>query len=146
MDTKLDDGLKSYDNQSGDLGGDEFFLVQYPTNVHSEVCKSMSEPNVLDTYEIPTRTTYKRCLKEYYNDYADCIEAYRLYQDSFAKGGQDQQEMSDDDIFNEILLPFKSRSAPDIMDRSFVMLTYDPGPDLSRRKSAFVPGYQCSER
>ncbi|XP_018562812.1 uncharacterized protein LOC108904661 [Anoplophora glabripennis] len=144
LDTKLDGGLKSYDNQSEDLGGDEFFLVQYPTDVHKEVCKSMSEPNVLETYEIPTKTTYRRCLKEYYNDYADCIEAYRLHQDSFSKHGV-QQEMADDDIFNEILLPFKSRSAPDIMDRSFVMLTYDPGPDIGRRKSAFVPGYQCSE-
>ncbi|KAJ8925775.1 hypothetical protein NQ315_009623, partial [Exocentrus adspersus] len=145
LDTKLDDGLKSYDNQPEDPAEDEFFLVQYPPEVRKEVCKSISEPNVLESYEIPTKTSYKRCLKEYYNDYADCMEAYRLYSDKLAEIGKIEREMSDDDIFNEILLPFKSRSAPDIMDKTFVMLTYDPGPDFSRRKSAFVPGYQCSE-
>lgn len=141
----MDDGLKSYDNQSEYHGDDEFFLVQYPSDVHKDVCKSMSEPNVLESYDAPAKSSYRRCLKEYYNDYADCIEAYKLYQEDFRES-KANREMNDDDIFNEILLPFRSRSAPDIVDRSFVMLTYDPGPDLGRRKSAFVPGYQCSDR
>ncbi|KAJ8964961.1 hypothetical protein NQ314_004494 [Rhamnusium bicolor] len=107
LDTKLDDGLKSYDNQSDDLCGDEFFLVQYPPDSHKEVCKSVSEPNVLENYESPKkRTSYKRCLKEYYNDYEDCIEAYKLYPNKTLDKECTRNEMKDDDIFNEILFTF----------------------------------------
>ncbi|KAJ8985929.1 hypothetical protein NQ317_010686 [Molorchus minor] len=107
LDTKMDDGLKSYDNQSEDPGGDEFFLVEYPPDCDREVCKRLSEPN------------------EYYNDYQDCLEAYNNNQEGTSVKEYEQKD---------------SRSAPDVMDRSFVTLTYDPGPDLSRRKSAFVHG------
>lgn len=145
LDSKFDDELKSYD-QTEDSGGDEFFLVQYPP----QSSKSLSEPNVLDSVDIsrsPGKRCFKKCLEEYYNDYEDCLEAYGIYQ----KGMQEKTEegtveMSDDEIFNDILLPFKSKSAPDVMDRSFIMLTYDPGPSKNRRQSAFVPGYQCDER
>ncbi|RZC36121.1 uncharacterized protein BDFB_006624, partial [Asbolus verrucosus] len=134
LDTKSDDELKSYDNQSDSLGPDEFFLVQYPPEQGQEVTKSFSEPNVLDTCEMPRKLTYR--LREYYNDYKDCLESYKICAE------EKKEEMSDDLIFNEIFLPFKSRSAPNIMDSSFVTLTYDPGPDRNRRKSDFAPGYQ----
>jgi hypothetical protein len=138
LDTKSDDELKSYD-QSDSLGPDEFFLVQYPPDEAQEVPKSFSEPNVLDTVcEMPPRKlTYR--LREYYNDYKDCLESYKVYSD------EKKDEMSDDLIFNEIFLPFKSRSAPNIMDSSFVTLTYDPGPDRSRRKSDIAPGHQAND-
>ncbi|XP_066245607.1 multiple PDZ domain protein-like isoform X1 [Euwallacea similis] len=118
--------------------GDEFFLVQYPsTPTRETVCKSMSEPNVLESPDTPVarKLTYK--LREYYNDYENCLDAYK----NVAVYEKIDSEMSDSQIFNEILLPFKSRSAPDVMNRSFVTLTYDPGPEGGRRKSAFVTGY-----
>ncbi|KAK9712731.1 PDZ domain [Popillia japonica] len=152
LDSKLNDSLDFYNNQTDDsLCGDEFFLVQcYKddlSHLRSEVVKSSSEPNVLDTYEVCVPTVrYRRCIKEYYNDYEECLESYRIYAQQ--KGGKlssecaEMREMSDDEIFNEILLPMRSKSAPNVMDNSFVTLTYDPGPDLStRRKSAFVAGY-----
>ncbi|XP_074036607.1 multiple PDZ domain protein isoform X3 [Leptinotarsa decemlineata] len=147
LDSKMDDdGLKSYDNHSEDHGDDEFFLVQYPTKTHKEVCKSLSDSNVLETHEIPLQRVYRKCVEEYYNDYADCLEMYNLALEKENENVEGtSEEMNDDDIFIEIFLPFKSRSAPDIMDSSFVMLTYDPGPDMNRRKSAFIPGYQCHE-
>lgn len=147
LDSKQDEELKSYDNQNSSMGTDEFFLVQYPTDefsgTTSEVAKSRSEPTVLDTcgFSSSKPTRYRRCLQEYYNDYKDCLEVYQVYARCNKTGIT--EEMCDDDIFNEILLPFKSHSAPDILDSSFVTLTYDPGPDKTRRKSAFVPGYQC---
>ncbi|KAG5888596.1 hypothetical protein JTB14_004778 [Gonioctena quinquepunctata] len=147
LDSKMDDGLKSYDNHSEDHGDDEFFLVQYPPESHKEVCRSFSESDVLDSHEVPSQKIYRKCVKEYYNDYADCLEAYNSNAEQIrTEVNEKSQEMNDDDIFNEIFLPFKSRSAPDIMDSSFVMLTYDPGPDMTRRKSAFVPGYQGNDR
>lgn len=152
LDSKLNDSLDFYNNQTDDsLCGDEFFLVQcYKddlSHLRSEVVKSSSEPNVLDTYEVCVPTVrYRRCIKEYYNDYEECLESYRIYAQQ--NGGKlssecaEMREMSDDEIFNEILLPMRSKSAPNVMDNSFVTLTYDPGPDLStRRKSAFVAGY-----
>lgn len=153
LDSKLDDSLDFYNNQTDDsLCGDEFFLVQcYKddlSHLRPEVIKCSSEPNVLDTYEVCVPTVrYRRCIKEYYNDYEECLESYRIYTQQNGADGKlsdcaTMQEMSDDEIFNEILLPMRSKSAPNIMDNSFVMLTYDPGPDLSmRRKSAFVAGY-----
>ncbi|CAH0550674.1 unnamed protein product [Brassicogethes aeneus] len=135
FDSKYDeDGLKSYD-QTEDSNIDEFFLVQYP----SDPTKSYSDPNVLDSSSTPRKNCYKKCLKEYYNDYEECLEAYRLQKENTKK------ELADEDIFHEIVLPFKSRSAPDVMDRSFVMLTYDPGPERCRRKSDFVPGHQIED-
>ncbi|XP_076259043.1 multiple PDZ domain protein-like isoform X4 [Rhynchophorus ferrugineus] len=137
------DGLKSYDDRNIDTicESDEFFLVQYPSE--KEVCKSMSEPNVLETTEIPVpmKLTYK--LREYYNDYENCLDAYKGMADE--RGERECVEMTDSQIFNEIFLPFKSRSAPDVIDRSFVTMTYDPGPDLNRRKSAFMAGYPKNE-
>lgn len=151
---KLDtdeDGLKSYDNHSENFEAeDEFFLVQYPRRESvNEVCKSKSEPNVLERFEdIRSQKPLRKCLKEYYNDFSECLEAYSVVSDRTADKGDDvvTGEMSDDEIFNEIFLPFKSQSAPDIADGSFVMLTYDPGPDLNRRKSAFAAGCQINER
>ncbi|XP_060536240.1 uncharacterized protein LOC132708127 isoform X2 [Cylas formicarius] len=127
----LEDDFKLYDNR------DEFFLIQYPSDdgtTADEVCKSLSVPNVLETYEIPVtgKLTYK--LREYYNDYENCLDSC---------AGCD--EMSDSQIFNEIFLPFKSKSAPDVTYGSFVTLTYDPGPGHARRKSAFVAGYPYDE-
>ncbi|KAL1512843.1 hypothetical protein ABEB36_002361 [Hypothenemus hampei] len=133
LQTKLDD-LKSYDNQLCE--GDEFFLVEY---LSPNVCKSVSEPNVLDNPDMPKKLTFK--LREYYNDYENCLDSYRevtVYEKIYG-------EMRDSQIFNEIFLPYKSRSAPDIMDRSFVTLTYDPGPDCYRRKSAFAAGYSNND-
>ncbi|XP_063932758.1 inaD-like protein isoform X3 [Zophobas morio] len=140
LDTRSDEEPKSYD-QSDCLGPDEFFLVQYPPDENQEVVpKSYSEPNVLDKVcdMTPRKLTYR--LREYYNDYKDCLESYKIYTQEKKK-----EEMSDDLIFNEIFLPFKSRSAPNIMDSSFVTLTYDPGPDRSRRKSDIPPGYLGAE-
>ncbi|GJQ66581.1 hypothetical protein Trydic_g4558 [Trypoxylus dichotomus] len=154
LDTKLDDSIEFYNNQTDDsLCGDEFFLVQcYKddlSNFRPEVVKCSSEPNVLDTYEVCVPTVrYRRCIKEYYNDYEECLESYRIYTQQNAAEMKLKQcsaasgEMMDDEIFNEILLPMRSKSAPNILDNSFVTLTYDPGPDLNtRRKSAFVTGY-----
>lgn len=130
--------MKSYDDFSDT---DEFFLVQYPAeSIPSATDLSRSVPTVTDACDIIPQggvKRYRRCLQEYYNDYEDCLEAYKTY------SGQKPEEMNDDDIFNEIILPFKSQSAPDVLDSEFLMLTYDPGPDKCRRKSAFVPGYQC---
>uniref|UniRef100_A0AAR5PTV3 PDZ domain-containing protein n=1 Tax=Dendroctonus ponderosae TaxID=77166 RepID=A0AAR5PTV3_DENPD len=140
FETKLDD-LKSYDNQDV-CEGDEFFLVQYPSEPSKQVvCKSVSVPNVQDNSDLSanSKLTYK--LREYYNDYENCLDAYKEAT-IFEKISW---EMSDSQIFNEIFLPFKSRSAPNVMDRSFVTLTYDPGPDSGRRKSAFVAGYPINE-
>lgn len=120
LDTKQDDEPKSYEW----LGEDEFFLVQYSPE---DVSKSFGDLR-------PRKLTYR--LKEYYNDYKDCLESYKIYDN------EEKEEMSDDFIFSEILIPFKSRSAPNIMDRSFVTLTYDPGPDRGRRKSDVPPGRQ----
>ncbi|XP_050311280.1 inaD-like protein isoform X2 [Anthonomus grandis grandis] len=114
---------------------DEFFLVQYPTCLKKEVCKSLSEPLNLETKDPPgKKLTYK--LREYYNDYEEClVEKITSYEKL------ESTEMSDSQIFNSISLPFKSHSTPDVMDRSFVTLVYDPGPEQCRRKSAFVSGY-----
>ncbi|KAK9877484.1 hypothetical protein WA026_018594 [Henosepilachna vigintioctopunctata] len=129
----LDEGLKCYDNSLYNDGADEFFLVQYPAEAAQSVKKSYSDSNVLESnIIIENQVTYRKCLKEYYNDIQDCMEAFRE--------AMQHVEMTDDDIFNNINLPFKCKSAPDIMDSSFVMVTYDPGPDINRRKSAFEAG------
>lgn len=146
-----EDGLKSYDNHSDDVEAeDEFFLVQYPRRESiTDVCKSKSEPNVLEKFQdiIPSaKRPVRKCVKEYYNDFSECLEAYNLVcEKTHIASNESKGEISDDDIFNEILLPFKSHSAPDIADSSFVMVTYDPGPDLNRRKSE-VPRYQNNGR
>ncbi|XP_057656983.1 uncharacterized protein LOC130894286 [Diorhabda carinulata] len=140
LDSKLDDELKSYDNNINDPG-DEFFIVSY-NQPNKSIFKSLTELNIIGSYEFPSKRSYRKCLKEYYNDYADCLEAYKISLSDTIE----QEEMSDDDIFKDIFLPFKSKSTPDIIDRSFVMITYDPGPDnMTRRKSAFTPGYQYME-
>lgn len=135
--------LKSYDNQNDDFL-DEFFLVQFPPHSFHPNMPSLSDSNVLNKSCVPTiapsKLTYH--LNEYYNDYEDCLDSYKVYTNSGKVVIVHKEELSDDFIFNDIFLPFKSRSAPDIMDSSFVTLTYDPGPDMSRRKSDFVPGYQ----
>nr|CAI5860336.1 unnamed protein product [Callosobruchus analis] len=175
LDTKpMDSQLKSYDNSIDTLEEDEFFLVQYPSEVSNEVTKSYSEPNVLaddcqtlQKFERSSkfkRRSYRKCLNEYYNDYEDCLEALgrlkaagtsptfnseqettNLTEDETKSSTeQHKTEMSDDEIFTNIVLPMKNRSAPDILDTSFVTMTYDPGPylDVTRRKSAFVFGEQ----
>nr|CAH7758329.1 unnamed protein product [Callosobruchus chinensis] len=175
LDTKpIDSQLKSYDNSIDTLEEDEFFLVQYPSEVSNEVTKSYSEPNVLaedcqnlQKFERSSkfkRRSYRKCLNEYYNDYQDCLEALghlksagkssivnteqettNLVEDCTKNTTeQHKAEMSDEEIFTNIVLPIKNRSAPDILDTSFVTMTYDPGPylDVTRRKSAFVFGEQ----
>lgn len=124
------DNLKCYDNQDDSLDTDEFFLVQYPNDKH-EVTKSNSEPNVLRHFQKPF--CYQKRLYEYYNDYADCLELYNV--NNKDEKCNDINELSDSDIFNNIRLNVKSSSAPDILDKSFVMLTYDPGPQKLRRRS-----------
>lgn len=139
LETKSNEEPKSYD-QNVYTGPDEFFLVQYPPDENQEVIKSYSEPNVLEKINQSRpkeKHTYR--LMEYYNDYEDCLESYKIYSE------EKKEEMSDDLIFNEIFLSFKSRSAPNITDSSFVTLTYDPGPDRSRRKSDIALGYQAIE-
>ncbi|CAG9762109.1 unnamed protein product [Ceutorhynchus assimilis] len=134
LDSKLEE-LKSY-RVNEDNEADEFFLVQYPHPTKEVVSKSVSEPIVLDTDGLSeSKLTYK--LREYYNDYENCLDAYKNVTE-YEKIGA---EMNDSQIFDEIVLPFKCRSTPNITDRSFVTLTYDPGPDFVRRKSAFVAGY-----
>lgn len=143
LDSKLHD-LKCYDNQDDSIDTDEFFLVQYPEDLNcTEVTKSNSELNVVERFGTPSR--YQRRLFEYYNDYADCLESYKIYEcnEDEKIGECVKRELSDEQIFSDIVLPFKSRSAPDIRDNSFVTLTYDPGPDKTRRKSAFETGHQC---
>lgn len=143
-------GLKCYDNHSEDFeADDEFFLVQYPARESiADLCKSKSEPNVLEQYEdVASQKPLKKCLKEYYNDFSECMEAFSAVSERTTEECCSvKKEMNDDEIFNEIYLPFKSQSAPDIADSSFVMVTYDPGPDLNRRKSAVVPDYRNNER
>lgn len=119
---------------------DEFFLVQYPPK------DGVTNIKFFNTFKIlpKNKIIYRRSIKEYYNDYKDCLELYNIDDGKQTTEIEDELkiekfEMCDDDIFNEILLPFKSHSAPNIMDSSFVTLTYDPGPGL-RRKSAFLPG------
>lgn len=153
LDSKLDeDTVGFYGRPENSLCDDEFFLVQCYKDelpvLRPEVLKCSSEPNVLDTYELCVPTVrYRRSIKEYYNDYEECLESYRIYtqQHREVEAKMDSQaieEMSDDDIFNEILLPMRSKSAPSIVDNSFTTFIYDPGPDVSlRRKSAFVAGY-----
>ncbi|XP_017774513.1 PREDICTED: uncharacterized protein LOC108561189 isoform X2 [Nicrophorus vespilloides] len=122
-----DDGLKSYDNTHDSIREDEFFLVQYPEEIPE---KCHSEPNVLERL---SNTTYRYKIEEYYNDIEDCLEAFREVK-------LKSKEIDDDYIFNEIMLSIRSKSAPDILDNSFITLTYDPGPDRVRRKSEFLHG------
>lgn len=129
-DDNIDNDLKCYDNQDDSLDTDEFFLVQYPHAKH-EVTKCYSEPNVVKHFEKPLN--YQKRLFEYYNDYADCLELYNVHpltEDNV------KTELSDSEIFKNINLTVKSSSAPDILDKTFVMLTYDPGPNKIRRRSA----------
>lgn len=130
LDSKQEVELKSYDHHSDDsLGADEFFLIQYPPEqigLHAMKCRS--EPAVLD--QCLVQTSYIRRLEEYYNDYEHCMENYRVC----------GRIVEDDDIFREIVVPMRSCSAPDILDSSFVTLTYDPGPCRARRKSVFASG------
>lgn len=136
LDSKQDAELKSYDHHNDSLGTDEFFLIQYPPDQFaSQTMKCRSEPAVLDEFSSQrlVQKSYIRRLEEYYNDYEHCRENYK----NFSKEG-DTQELSDDEIFREIVLPMRSNSAPDILDSSFVTLTYDPGPCKTRRKSVFT--------
>lgn len=139
LDSKLDDGLKSYDARDDSADADEFFLVHYPSD---DPGKCRSEPAVLDACETGTCDAFgsgTRRLREYYNDYEDCLEAYRVYAE------KEGREFSDDEIFGEILLPFKSASAPDVTEEDCERLTCDLGVDKGRRKSAFVAGYQTAD-
>lgn len=124
--------LKSYvDPMESSM--DEFFLVQYPPEGilnTFEVAKSHSEPADLDMPDFKV-ISYRKCLTEYYNDFEECLELC-------TKKG----EFSDEEIFNEIFVPLRSQSAPDVLDSSFVTITYDPGPDIIRRKSAFLLGQE----
>lgn len=140
LDSKQDAELKSYDHDDDSLGADEFFLIQYPPDQFaSQAMKCRSEPTVLDQFNSQTlvQKSYIRRLEEYYNDYEYCKENYQI-----CDGENNVRELSDDEIFKEIVLPVKSQSAPDILDSSFVTLTYDPGPNTARRKSVFVYGHE----
>nr|XP_022912936.1 multiple PDZ domain protein-like isoform X1 [Onthophagus taurus] len=144
FDSKLDE-LSSFDHHQ-DISGDEFFLVQCSKDdlpvLKADVLKFCSDSRVLESSDSTPTVKYRRCIKEYYNDYADCLESYKNYVQKLNEiGKQSSIEMNDDDIFNDIILPHKSKSAPDILDNSFVTMTYDPGPDVSRRKSVFISGY-----
>lgn len=133
LDSKQETELKSYDHHNDDsLGTDEFFLIQYPPD--QVTIKYRSEPAVLDQFnsQCLVQKSYIRRLEEYYNDYENCMENYKIC--GMAK------ETSDDDIFIDVVVPIRSSSAPDILDSSFVTLTYDPGPSVLRRKSAFSCG------
>lgn len=143
LDSKQDAELKSYDHHNDDsLGTDEFFLIQYPPDqIASQTIKCRSEPVVLEEINAPclVQKSYIRRLEEYYNDYEHCRENYATYnQENVA------EELSDDEVFREIVLPMRSSSAPDILDSSFVTLTYDPGPNKIRRKSFFTGA--CDDR
>lgn len=129
LDQKTNSELKSYDNYLESNGSDEFFLVDYPRE--KEPQRNEEKINYMDSSEnFPENNmSYTKCLKEYYNDIQECMKAFM---DEMGK-----EEMCDNDIFNNIILPFKCRSAPNVMDRSFVMITYDPGPEKYRRRSAF---------
>lgn len=124
LDSKQDEvlDLKAYDHHDG---ADEFFLIQYPP----EPMKCRSEPTVLDQ-ECFVQKSYIRRLEEYYNDYEHCVENYKVCVD-----GDD-----DDVVFRDLVVPVRSSSAPDVLDSSFVTLTYDPGPCRARRKSVFAAG------
>lgn len=141
LDSKQDVELKSYDHHNDDsLGTDEFFLIQYPPDqLATQAMKCRSEPAVLDelSSQCLVQKTYIRRLEEYYNDYEHCTEDYRV-----CNKNKDLQELNDDEIFTDIVLPIRSSSAPDILDSSFVTLTYDPGPCKTRRKSVFTTGYE----
>lgn len=139
LDSKLDTELKSYD-RSDSMGTDEFFLIQYPPD-HAvlEVTKCGSEPATLDQISSQTYLgkPYRRRLQEYYNDFEHCKDVYLAHQEEGKVEG-----LADDDIFRKIVLPLRSYSAPDILDSSFVTLTYDPGPERTRRKSALACRYE----
>ncbi|XP_044746782.1 inaD-like protein isoform X2 [Coccinella septempunctata] len=125
--------LKCYDNYLESNGGDEFFLVDYPSARQKE--RTVHDDKIDSTEELSeNRLGYRKCLKEYYNDIQECMKAF------MDKMGT--PEMCDDDIFNNIILPVRSRSAPNVMDRSFVMITYDPGPEKCRRRSAFETAHE----
>lgn len=139
LDSKQDVELKSYDHHNDDsLGADEFFLIQYPPD---QVMKCRSEPAVLNAFseQCLVQKSYIRRLEEYYNDYEHCMENYRVCD-------KITEEPNDDDIFRDIIIPIRSSSAPDILDSSFVTLTYDPGPSTIRRKSAFAFGCEEQDR
>lgn len=138
LDSKHDE-LKSYDHQPYDsIGTDEFFLIQYPPDHQQMNNRCRSEPTVYEQCFAPDKS-YIRRLEEYYNDYEHCLEHYRVC-DNIA------EETNDDDIFRDVVVPVRSSSAPDVLDSSFVTLTYDPGPCTMRRKSVFVGGYEQQNR
>lgn len=131
LDSKQDDevvGLKAYDHH--DDGADEFFLIQYPPEQVTMKCRS--EPAVLDQSCFVQKSYIKR-LEEYYNDYEHCVENYKVC-------GGIVDVVNDDDVFRDLVVPVRSSSAPDVLDSSFVTLTYDPGPCGARRKSVFAGG------
>lgn len=139
LDSKQEAELKSYDHHNNDsLGTDEFFLIQYPPDqIAMQAMKCRSEPAVLDEFssECLVRKSYIRRLEEYYNDYEHCMDNYKVC-------GKNVEEINDDNEFKDIVVPMRSSSAPDILDSSFVTLTYDPGPKKTRRKSVFTCGYE----
>lgn len=147
LDNKLDEDLKSYDNQDDSLGTDEFFLIQYPANHFSNLPenKSRSEPSIAATetsnHEFTSLVHYKQYLTECYANYQACWESCRVYskrKSEFSRNGT--EEISDDEIFADILLPFKSQSTPAVSDSAIGASASYAEVDRARRKSAFEPG------
>lgn len=147
LDNKLDDDLKSYDNQDDSAGTDEFFLVQYPENYFSNVSefKSRSAPiGFCDSskQEFTSFVQYKQYLTEYYTNYqtyGDSCREYSQKKKTFSRRGT--EEITDDEIFDDILLPFRHQSAPSVSDSTFISPVLYDGLEKNRRKSAFESGF-----
>lgn len=150
LDNKLDESddlLKSYDNQDDSVGTDEFFLVQYPGNYFSNMgdAKSHSAPSfgISDpsNQEFSSFVQYKQYLSEYYTNYRTYWESCREYSEMKKLSRRGMEEISDDEIFDDILIPFKSQSAPSVLHSAFVSAILYDGIEKNRRKSAFEAGF-----
>lgn len=159
LESKVDDiDLKSYDDQNNSFGADQFFLVDYIDDDVSEELqpevpdKWISEPNVTEERTISRR--FRKFLREYYNDYADCLEEYRKYSDVPNEPPEVTVDKSSETLVNDdnqcdlelmsfenVFLPVKSNSTPGLLDLLGVENQLDSFLDKNRRKSACVPGY-----
>lgn len=160
LDTRTDYvDLKCYDDENNSFGADQFFLVDYidddvseeiPTEVPD---KWISEPNVTEERVISRR--FRKFLREYYNDYADCLEEYRKYADINKscdlsidnKSSETLVEVDNKSDFecmtiDNVYLPTKSSSSPALVNLIEPQTTeWNNFSEKSRRKSAFIPGY-----
>lgn len=147
--------LQSY-SLSDFVETDEFFLVGCLDNStvvsENELSKSLIESSVPESYAVPITTTY-RCLrlKEYYNDYEDCLEEYNIFVKSPSKQPSPVVEISDykdepfsdedligDDVCVPQILQFKSSSEPQIL------LAFEESElcqDFETRRHSFLPNY-----